>query len=94
MPMDRPELFDVVIVDEASQSGLEAVLLAHVAERMVVVGDDKQVSPSHVGLDQDQVFAFQERMLRSAAERSDQRRQPRPPACSTWRRRWPAAGAG
>lgn len=63
VPMDRPELFDVVIVDEASQSGLEAVLLAHVAERMVVVGDDKQVSPSNVGLDQDQVFALQERML-------------------------------
>jgi very-short-patch-repair endonuclease len=64
VPMDRPELFDVVIVDEASQSGLEAVLLAHVAERMVVVGDDKQVSPSHVGLDQDQAFALQERMLK------------------------------
>jgi very-short-patch-repair endonuclease len=63
VPMDRPELFDVVIVDEASQSGLEAVLLAHVAERMVVVGDDKQVSPSNVGLDQDQVFGLQERML-------------------------------
>ena len=63
VPMDRPELFDVVIVDEASQSGLEAVLLAHIAERMVVVGDDKQVSPSNVGLDQDQVFALQERML-------------------------------
>ena len=63
VPMDRPELFDVVIVDEASQSGLEAVLLSHLAERMVVVGDDKQVSPANVGLDQEQVFSLQQRGL-------------------------------
>ena len=41
-----PELFDVVIVDEASQAGLEATFLQFIAKKIVVVGDDKQVSPT------------------------------------------------
>lgn len=63
VPVDRPNLFDVVIVDEASQSGLEGLLLSWLAPRMVVVGDDKQVSPSNVGLDHELVFTLQDRFL-------------------------------
>ncbi|MEU9097421.1 AAA domain-containing protein [Streptomyces sp. NPDC048361] len=63
VPMDRPGLFDVVIVDEASQSGLEAMLLSWIADRMVVVGDSKQVSPSTVGLKQDEYFHLRDRLL-------------------------------
>lgn len=63
VPMDRPGMFDVVIVDEASQSGLEAMLLSWLADRMVVVGDSKQVSPSNVGLKQDQYFHLRDRLL-------------------------------
>jgi REase_MTES_1575/AAA domain len=48
----RRDMFDVVIVDEASQAGLEATFLQYLAPRMVVIGDDKQVSPSAVGVDQ------------------------------------------
>ncbi|MGH8522882.1 MAG: AAA domain-containing protein [Gammaproteobacteria bacterium] len=48
----EPDLFDVVIVDEASQAGLESTFLQYLAPRMVVIGDDKQVSPSAVGVDQ------------------------------------------
>ncbi|HEY7597636.1 MAG TPA: AAA domain-containing protein [Actinophytocola sp.] len=51
----RPDMFDVVIVDEASQAGLEATFLQYLAPRMVVIGDDKQVSPSAVGVDQQQL---------------------------------------
>jgi very-short-patch-repair endonuclease len=51
----RPGMFDVVIVDEASQAGLEATFLQYLAPRMVVIGDDKQVSPSAVGVDQQQL---------------------------------------
>ncbi|MFL1375851.1 MULTISPECIES: AAA domain-containing protein [unclassified Nocardiopsis] len=65
VPMDRPGAFDVVIIDEASQSGPEALLLAWLGKRLVVVGDDKQVSPRNAGLDQDQLFALQERRLAS-----------------------------
>lgn len=44
-------LFDVVIVDEASQASVEAVFLQYFAPKIVVVGDDKQVSPAGVGID-------------------------------------------
>ncbi len=51
----QPNLFDVVIVDEASQAGLEASFLQYLAPKIVVIGDDKQVSPSAVGVDQQQL---------------------------------------
>jgi very-short-patch-repair endonuclease/transcription elongation GreA/GreB family factor/DNA polymerase III delta prime subunit len=70
VPVDRPNLFDVIIVDEASQSGLEGLLLSWLAPRMVVVGDDKQVSPSNVGLDHEGVFTLQDRYLNSLEHKS------------------------
>ena len=48
-------MFDVVLVDEASQAGLEATFLQYLAPKIVVVGDDKQVSPAAVGIDQQQL---------------------------------------
>lgn len=45
-------MFDVVLIDEASQAGLEASFLQYLAPKIVVIGDDKQVSPSAVGVDQ------------------------------------------
>ena len=44
------DLFDVVIVDEASQSGPEALLLNYIAKKLIVVGDDKQISPTYAGI--------------------------------------------
>ena len=46
----RPGLFDIVIVDEASQSWHDALLLKYLAKKMIIVGDDKQISPSIVGI--------------------------------------------
>ncbi|GEL18352.1 AAA domain-containing protein [Pseudonocardia asaccharolytica] len=40
--------FDVVIVDEASQVDLTSVFLLWLAPRVIVVGDDKQCTPSEV----------------------------------------------
>lgn len=48
----QPDMFDVVIVDEASQAGMEASFLQYLAAKVVVIGDDKQVSPAAVGVDQ------------------------------------------
>ncbi len=53
MPIDRVaqffpaqlEMFDVVIVDEASQARLDSVFLLALSKRVVIVGDHKQVSP-------------------------------------------------
>lgn len=50
-----PNMFDVVIVDEASQAGVEATFLQYLAPRIVVIGDDKQVSPSAVGVNRQQL---------------------------------------
>ncbi|WP_211265277.1 AAA domain-containing protein [Actinacidiphila oryziradicis] len=41
--------FDVVIVDEASQVGLEGVMLLWLAPRVVIVGDDQQCAPAYTG---------------------------------------------
>lgn len=41
-----PNLFDVVIIDEASQSWHEALLLKYISKKVIVVGDDKQISPT------------------------------------------------
>lgn len=44
--------FDVVIVDESSQCDVFALAALAIADKAVVVGDDKQISPSAVGTDQ------------------------------------------
>ncbi|MET8556426.1 AAA domain-containing protein [Streptomyces sp. NPDC004959] len=41
--------FDVVIVDEASQAGMDALFLLWLAPRVIVVGDDKQCAPPVTG---------------------------------------------
>ncbi|MCT2338230.1 AAA domain-containing protein [Corynebacterium sp. p3-SID1056] len=46
-------IFDVVIVDEASQSGVDALFLQYLAPRIVVIGDDKQVSPTSFANEQE-----------------------------------------
>ena len=59
----RRELFDVVIIDEASQSGVEALFLPFLAKQIVVVGDDQQIRPDYVGVDHAPVFQLQDRHL-------------------------------
>ena len=62
-----PELgcFDLVIVDEASQSDLTALPALLRAKKVLVVGDDKQVSPEGIGFAVDQVQALMHRFLKS-----------------------------
>ncbi len=43
--------FDVVIIDEASQSDISALSILYLAKKIIIVGDDEQVSPSAVGVD-------------------------------------------
>jgi very-short-patch-repair endonuclease len=42
----KPGLFDVAIVDEASQCWLDSLVLFYLAKQVIVVGDDKQISPT------------------------------------------------
>jgi len=48
-------VFDVIIVDEASQCGPEGLPLLYLGNRVLIVGDDKQISPEAVGVNRDQV---------------------------------------
>ncbi len=57
------DAFDVVIVDEASQSGPEALFLQYIAKQLVVVGDEKQISPDFIGLKHDDVDRLRSRYL-------------------------------
>ena len=50
--------FDVVIVDEASQSDISALAILYMAKKVIIVGDDKQVSPLAVGINVDEITAL------------------------------------
>lgn len=63
----RPEKtapFDVLIIDEASQLGIDAIPLLSLAKRAIVVGDDQQTSPSAVGVNQEEVHRLIDSHLR------------------------------
>lgn len=59
-----PNQFDVAIIDEASQSGPEALFLQYIARKIVVVGDDQQISPESVGLDRGAVDSLRQRYIK------------------------------
>lgn len=56
-------MFDVVMVDEASQAGAEAAFLQYLAPTIVVIGDDKQVSPSSIGVKEDELRKLADQFL-------------------------------
>lgn len=58
-----PERYDFVIVDEASQLGIESLFLFYIAKKMVVVGDDQQISPYGVGIADENIAGLQRHFL-------------------------------
>jgi very-short-patch-repair endonuclease len=58
-----PGMFDIIIVDEASQCGFEALPLFYLGKKILIVGDDKQISPEAVGLPRDSVHRLMEEFL-------------------------------
>jgi hypothetical protein len=59
----KPESFDVVIVDEASQSGPDTLALLYLAKQIIVVGDEQQISPEAVGVPREAVDLLSERLI-------------------------------
>jgi very-short-patch-repair endonuclease/phosphopantetheinyl transferase (holo-ACP synthase) len=55
--------FDLVVIDEASQSDLTALPAILRAQKVLVVGDDKQVSPEGVGLEEEKIRNLMGRFL-------------------------------
>lgn len=60
---DATPPFDVLVIDEASQIGLEALPLLSLAKTAIVVGDDKQTSPENVGLNRTRFFGLLDEYL-------------------------------
>ncbi len=58
-----PGMFDVIIIDEASQCGVEALALFYLAKKILIVGDDKQISPDAVGVPRDAAHRLMEQFL-------------------------------
>jgi len=59
-----PDAYDVVIIDEASQASVDAVFLQYIAKKIVVVGDDMQISPDSIGVSREDVDQLRERHLK------------------------------
>jgi len=57
--------FDLVIIDEASQSDITALPAILRAKKLLIVGDDKQVSPTAAFISEDKIQQFKQSYLRS-----------------------------
>jgi len=60
--------FHLVVIDEASQSDLTALPSLLRAQKVLIVGDDKQVSPEGVGLEEDKIRSLMSRFLGNQVE--------------------------
>jgi very-short-patch-repair endonuclease len=55
--------FDLVVIDEASQSDFSALPVLLRARKILVVGDDKQVAPQAAGIEEQRIAALAKRYL-------------------------------
>lgn len=53
------EKFDILLIDEASQADITALPLLYFGKKVIIVGDDKQVSPSAVGVTAEDITRLQ-----------------------------------
>lgn len=58
-----PGMFDVIIVDEASQCDYESLPLFYLGKKIVIVGDDKQIGPEAEAIKLDPVTQLIEQFL-------------------------------
>jgi very-short-patch-repair endonuclease len=61
LPWEDP--FDVIIVDESSQVDIFGILAIFRAKKVLIVGDDKQISPQGVGINLEQIHGLIDQYL-------------------------------
>lgn len=52
--------FDIIIIDEASQSDISSLAILYMGKKLIIVGDDKQVSPMAIGVEIDKINALEQ----------------------------------
>ena len=62
--------FDIIIIDEASQADISSLAIMYLAQKIIIVGDDEQVSPSGVGLDVDKMENLSDMYIKGAIPNS------------------------
>lgn len=60
----RANRFDVIIIDEASQSDVSSLAILYMGKKLLIVGDDRQVSPMAVGVEDKKISALQEQYIK------------------------------
>lgn len=71
LTLDPREKFDVIIVDEASQSDVTGLAVLYMGKRIIVVGDDQQVSPMGVGVGGDDINSIRRMYLENQGIKND-----------------------
>lgn len=64
-PYSNKPQFDVVIMDESSQSSIISLTALLRGKKMIIVGDDKQISPISVGITIESLKALQNKYLKN-----------------------------
>ena len=59
-------LFDIIIIDEASQADVSALAVLYMAKKVIIVGDDRQVSPISIGKDINEINSLLDTYLKNA----------------------------
>lgn len=60
----RLNKFDIIIIDEASQSDVSSLAILYMGKKLVIVGDDRQVSPMAVGVEDKKISSLQEQYIK------------------------------
>lgn len=62
--------FDIIIIDEASQSDVSSLAILYMGKKLIIVGDDKQVSPMAVGVEINKLNALQQMYIQDKIQNS------------------------
>ena len=60
--------FDLIIIDEASQADILSLPLLYFGKRVIIVGDDQQVSPADIGIQAEEIIHLQSTTIEGAIE--------------------------